>query len=227
MARSAPPAKKINPLLIWLVANLYRLYSMTWRKKIIYAPEFKEYIENAKERKTPILIVGWHEDAICNLHVTRVRDVLTMNSDSKDGQFMYQVISYFGSTGARGSANKNSVKALKGFIRIMRTGQYWAAIAADGPQGPRYKAKPGVTEMSKIFTCPIFCASTSVSSAWTIKKTWDKTKIPKPFSKVVYYFGPGIPALKKTDDAKDPGLLSSLEDAMSSNSIKATELLKN
>lgn len=226
MARTAPPAKKINPFLIWLVANIYRLYSFTWRKKIIYSPEFEAYVKTSIENKNPVLISYWHEDVVSNLHIARVRDMMTMNSDSKDGQLMYQVISYFGSTGSRGSANKNSVKALKGFIRIMRTGKYWAAISSDGPQGPRFKAKPGITEMSKIFSCPIFCESVYVSSAWTIKKTWDKTKIPKPFSKVVYYFGPGIEAVKRDENAKDPSLLARLEEAMSRNGDKASELLK-
>lgn len=220
MSTSNKKDRHFHPFVVWVMSVLYRIYAWTWRKKIIYSPEFLEYLE----KNEPILLSHWHEHINTLLYMAKVKKVVAMISDSKDGELVYQIIANFGSTAARGSARKNPIKALKGFIRLMKKDLYWAVIAVDGPRGPRRQVKPAITEMSKLFKCPIFTISVAASSVWTFNKSWDKGFVPKPFSKVVFYFGPGLD-FNESCDPKDPELLNKLENAMSENHEKSISLI--
>ncbi len=206
-------ADKINPFLIWLLTAFYKIFLFTLRKKVVYSPELQEYM---KEKK-PVLISFWHRDVNTLLYVARLHPMLTMISDSKDGQIVAQLMEQLGAVTARGSSRTNPVKALKSFIRQMRTGNYWSSIAVDGPQGPPQKAKSGIVEVARLFSCPIYSVNMAYSSKWVLKKSWDHTIIPKPFSKVVFYFSLALPPITREMDPKNPELLASLDASMSRN----------
>lgn len=206
-------SKKINPFLIWLLTGIYKVYLCTLRKKVVFSPEFKEYLKNGE----PVLLSFWHEDVNTLLYITWKFTTLSIISDSKDGQLVAQVMEQLGSKAARGSSRTNPVKALKSFIRLMKTGKYWASIAVDGPKGPARNAKSGVIESARIFKCPIFSVSTAYSSTWILKKSWDQTRIAKPFSKVIFNFSLALPKVTKEMDPKSPELLARLDENMSRN----------
>jgi hypothetical protein len=206
-------ADRFNPILIWFLSAFYKIYLLTLRKKVVFSPEFEDYLKTKK----PVLLSFWHQDVNTLLYITWKFTTLSMISDSKDGQLVAQVMEQMGSVAARGSSRTNPVKALKGFIRLMRTGKYWASVAVDGPKGPPKKAKSGIVESARIFKCPIFSVSAAYSSKWTLKKSWDNTIIAKPFSKVVFYFGPALEEVTKDMDPKNPELLARLDESMSRN----------
>lgn len=208
---------KFNPLLIWLLTFIYKIYIFTLRKKLIFSDEFKEYVKTKK----PVLLSFWHQDVNTMIYISFNHKTMTMISDSKDGQLVAQVIEQLGSVAARGSSRNNPIKALKSFLRIMKQGEHWGSIAIDGPKGPPKKAKSGILESARLLNCPIFTLTLAYGGYWTLKKSWDQTRVAKPFSKAVFHIGLGLPALSKADDPKDPQLLESLEKSMSSNQLIA------
>lgn len=206
-------ADKLNPILVWFLAAFYKVYLMTLRKRVVFSKEFEDYLKTGK----PVLLSFWHQDVNTLLYITWKYSTLSIISDSKDGQLVAQVMEQMGSVAARGSSRTNPVKALKGFIRLMRTGKYWASVAVDGPKGPPKKAKSGVVESARIFSCPIFSVNTAYSSKWILTKSWDQTIIAKPFSKVIFHFGLALPTVTKDMDPKSPELLTRLDESMSRN----------
>lgn len=149
-----------------------------------------------------------------------------MASAGRDGQIITQFLEVFGSKTVRGSARNNSVQALKAFIRELNSDVLCASIAIDGPKGPPLKPKPGILEISRVSKKPVFSASVAYSSFWTLKKTWDKSRIPKPFSKVVFYLDLAKDTLSREQNPKDPQLLESLENALLENNKKALGILE-
>lgn len=210
-------AAKINPVLIWFLALFYKLYNLTLRKKIIFSEDFKNYLKTER----PVLLAFWHEDVNNLLYISWKFKTMTMVSDSKDGQLVAQLIEALGSVTARGSSRTNPIKALKSFIRIMKKGEHWASIAVDGPKGPARKPKAGVLESAALFSCPIFTVSAAYSSPWVFKKTWDQTKLAKPFSRLTIYFGLGLEKVDKASLESRTELLASLEKNLSRNNQKA------
>lgn len=202
-----------NPILIWFIATLYKTLSLTWRKKIVFSPEVQKQIDN----NLPVILSYYHQDVNALIYIAWKHKTATIASDSKDGQLITQVLEHFGTKVARGSTRTHPVKAFKGFVKIFQENDVWASIAVDGPKGPPQKIKPGITQTSRMLKAPIFCLSVAASSKWVFQKSWDQSILPKPFSKVVYHFGPGVPTVTREDDPKDPQLLESLENSMSRN----------
>jgi len=149
-----------------------------------------------------------------------------MASAGKDGQIITQFLNFFGSKTVRGSARNNSVQALKAFIRELKLDNYCASIAIDGPKGPAFKPKPGILEISRLTKKSVFSVGISYSSAWTFKKTWDKSRLPKPFSKVIYYFDLAHSPLTREQNPRDSKLLEGFENALKENSKKALGILE-
>lgn len=215
-------SKRISSFYIFLLALFFRIYFFTIRKKIVYSQELKDEIKKGSS----VLVGLWHQDIIALLYFITFQKSVNMTSVGKDGQLIAQFSEYFGSEAVRGSTRNNSIQALKGFLRALRKENIWATIAVDGPKGPKLKAKPGLLEASRITGKPIFSTGVAYTSTWILKKTWDQTIVPKPFSKVYYYVGPAFKAVQRNQDTKDPKLLLSFEKGMSRNQEKALSLLQ-
>lgn len=198
------------------------LYTLTLRKKIIYSERFKEELK----KNSSFLIAFYHQDIFSTLYFVRVFKVLNMASAGRDGQIITQFLEFFGSSTVRGSARNNSVQALKAFIRELKNNNYCASIAVDGPKGPAFKPKPGILEISRISKKAVFSVGVAYSSSWVLKKTWDQSRLPKPFSKVVYYFDLAHETLSKEENPRDTKLLERFENTLLRNNKKALGILE-
>ena len=61
-------------------------------------------------------------------------------------------------------------------------------ITMDGPQGPRYLAKPGAAFLARKSGHPVIPFCVSADKKW-IMNSWDHFQIPKPFSRAVVLIG--------------------------------------
>lgn len=104
-------------------------------------------------------------------------------SASRDGEYIVKFFSHFGVKAERGSSSKNGARSAVNLIRILRSGGN-ICITPDGPKGPIGKVKGGMISICEkapdsrmIFVRVVF------SKYWEFA-SWDKFKIPKPFSKI-------------------------------------------
>ena len=203
-----------------MIAFLF--YFSILRKKTVYSKKFQEELD----KKTSFLSAIYHRDIFSTLYFIRIFKVLSMVSSGRDGQIVTQFLEFFGSRTVRGSARNNSVQALKGFLREFKKDKFQANIAIDGSKGPPLKPKPGILEISRFTKKPIFSVGVAYSSCWTLKKTWDQTRIPKPFSKVIFYFDIAHETVSKEQNPRDPKLLDGFENALMANYKKALVILE-
>lgn len=196
----------LSRLIYWT----YRLLTLTWRLEIKADPKTQSLLQESR----PVIFAHWHghELAIIQL-VTRFR-IATMTSTSKDGSLVDYVIHRLGGATSRGSATRGAVQALKGLVRICKSGKYNPSMAVDGPKGPIYKVKPGVFTLSRLSGFPIVTVAAAASKQKTFSRSWNKTFIPLPFSRVVVVFGPPLEPLGKEQDPKDQSLALHLEEQL-------------
>jgi hypothetical protein len=74
-----------------------------------------------------------------------------------------------------------------------------SGFTIDGPRGPRYVAKPGPVMLARRSGRPIILFHIGLERAWTLKKSWDLMRIPKPFTRAVLVFEPVLEVPKDTD----------------------------
>lgn len=157
----------------------------TLRVQIKHHPEY-----NAK---TQYLSAFWHGKQFLPVfemsrHQTK-RAVLV--SASKDGEILATWLEKMGYTVIRGSSRHNNVRALAQMMRALKEG-YTIGYGIDGPIGPIYEVKPGMSFMAKKLGLAIIPIGSAFSRRWVIQKAWDRYEIPKPFAKAVLYIGKPI-----------------------------------
>lgn len=129
----------------------------------------------------------WHYSIIYTLYYLRKYPATVMVSASADGEYIARLADEFGYNSVRGSKNHKGVEALKGMLRAVLGGDN-GAVVADGSQGPARIAQAGALLVAARSGQPIVPMAWSTSNFFTIN-SWDKTVIPKPFSRVDVFFG--------------------------------------
>ena len=111
-------------------------------------------------------------------------------SASRDGQYVTDLISFFGLSSLRGSSSKKGAAALRGALEAIHEG--WnVAFTPDGPRGPRYEMKPGPVIVASMTGAKIIPMSVNASRYWEVG-SWDKFQIPKPFSTLELVLGDAV-----------------------------------
>lgn len=209
-----------NHFLSLFIFILYRALMFTWRVRIEEHPETQKLIQG----KQPIILAHWHGDELALLHIVSKYNIATMVSTSKDGELMNSLIKRLGGQTSRGSSTRGGVRALKGLIKLLRSGNM-TSVAVDGPKGPIFKVKPGIFELSRLangYIVPLAACSTSSIS---FEKAWNKTFLPKPFAKIVVVLGKPHNPIEKKEDTKSIKLGESLGQDITDTKHQASKII--
>lgn len=177
----------VNSLLLRLapitLALVMRLCFATCRVRVHGGENFPDPRRTGK----PVIASFWHYSLIYLFHFLRGQKATVMVSASRDGEYIARLAGYFGFRAARGSRNRKGAEGLKVLIRAAREGES-CALVADGSQGPPLVAQPGAILLASRCGLPIIPMLWSAARYFTVR-SWDRTAIPRPFSRIDYYFG--------------------------------------
>lgn len=212
--------KRALPYLLFCV---YKLLQWSWRIEIHESEEMQQLMQN----KQSFVIAHWHGDELGILHLLKPYHVACIISTSKDGELMNKAVELLGAETVRGSSTRGGSSALKGMLRLKSRGRR-PSVAVDGPKGPIYEVKPGVFQISRLTKLPIIPISFAASKQHIFAKSWNKSRLPLPFSKVVIYWGKPIPAVTKQSDPRSPELALLLKQKIDeAKAISKNQLLKS
>jgi lysophospholipid acyltransferase (LPLAT)-like uncharacterized protein len=123
--------------------------------------------------------------------------ILAMVSASRDGDWLVplcrvrRIVPVRGSTGS-GGVDKGGRAALALLADSVRAGLP-ALLAVDGPKGPRNCVHRGVVDLARETDACIVVAGVFLPRSRSIlKRTWDRTQLPRPFSTLTGRFRPPI-----------------------------------
>lgn len=195
-----------------LIFSLYRLWFSTWRFEL-HEPES---LKKDLREKTPVLFAFWHGEMLGILPYCKHYPVVSMASVSTDGEIITHIIEWLGIRAARGSSSKKAVQGLKQIIRIAKEGLI-PVLPVDGPRGPLHEPKPGVFELSKILNAKIYPGRIISKKNWVSHRSWDKTFLPLPFSRVLLYWGEPMDAISRDKNPRDEIYKLSLKEALNAS----------
>lgn len=151
---------------------------------------FDRYI-GLKARGVPILFALWHGRMFLSIQAHRREGIVTMASQSKDGEVIAGWLTRNGYSVVRGSSTRGGSQALREMLRRVRAGNS-AALTVDGPTGPPRRVQPGIVELARLsgaWILPI----TSSSARPRFLASWDRYLLPRPFSRNVVVYGEPFP----------------------------------
>jgi lysophospholipid acyltransferase (LPLAT)-like uncharacterized protein len=194
-------------LITWAGFLAIRLISPTLR----LAVSFEDGAPAALETR-PMILAFWHSCIFPATYIWRNLQIRVLSSDSFDGEWTGRIIRKFGFVKVRGSSSRGAVRALLGMRRELDQG--WAvAFTIDGPRGPRFVAKPGPVLLARATGAPMVAFHIAVERAW-ILNTWDRSMIPKPFSRALMRVSRGIAVPAEADDSQRERLHAELQAAL-------------
>lgn len=153
-------------------------------------------------------------------YLHRGKNVAVLISESKDGDYINQVVHRFGNTSIRGSSSKGGSKALKAVIQHLKKGLP-AAFTPDGPRGPAFIVQPGLIAAAQVTQVPIIPFHYECSRQWILERAWDKHRIPKPFTTFVVSYGDPISVPRNLNEEEFEKVRLKVEEAMLNNRNRA------
>ena len=188
--------QKILQHLIWYIVK-----SLIWTYR--FEVQGKEHQDAARKvhSKGSFIFAVWHEQVVGVMAAHAwTEPYLALASRSKDGDYAAFVSQKMGFISVRGSSRKKQIdkggkEAMQEYIQKMNQG-ICGGITVDGPKGPRQVCKAGVVLIAKETGAPILPVVGLPARYWEFN-SWDRFKIPKPFSRIIIRYG--APILVKAD----------------------------
>lgn len=215
--------------LVWLlpliVVWFQRLIGFTSRFRFLTNEQYEELFKNKK----PFIYSIWHTNVLYSPYLHRGKNVAVLISESKDGDYINQVVHRFGNTSVRGSSSKGGSKALKAVIQHLKKGLP-AAFTPDGPRGPAFILQPGIIAAAQVTQVPIVPFHYECSRQWILERAWDKHRVPKPFTTFVVSYGEPISVPRNLNEEEFEQMRLKVEGAMLENrnrAIKEAERILN
>jgi lysophospholipid acyltransferase (LPLAT)-like uncharacterized protein len=165
-----------------------------------YEVEGWENFEAASRDGNIPIYTFWHNGIFLSIYFWQRRRIVVMTSQSFDGEYIARFIQRFGSGAARGSSTRGATGAMVEMARLMRAGCP-TAFTIDGPKGPRYVAKMGSVLLAKKTGHPILPFTIAAAKFWEVNKSWDRTQVPRPFTRARVLIAPPIYVPAEADEA--------------------------
>ncbi|MBW1716598.1 MAG: lysophospholipid acyltransferase family protein [Deltaproteobacteria bacterium] len=169
--------------LSYLAISFLRLILLTCRVHYIN----KDYIDEFLLGDKKVVVTTWHRCAIYFLFKYGSIHPMVLFSSSRDGDLLSDFAKKVGVIPARGSSTRGGKEGSEQLVKFLDTGGRVVATVADGPQGPAFRAKPGLVRIAQRSGVHIMPFTWSATKVWMFAKAWDKMIIPKPFSRIVVY----------------------------------------
>jgi lysophospholipid acyltransferase (LPLAT)-like uncharacterized protein len=168
---------------------------------------------------------SWHRGAIFLTWFYRNVHPMIMYSQSKDGDLIAGVAEDLGVVPVRGSSSRGGGDAFRKMVRFLRQStRSKAATVLDGPRGPKGIAKKGMLLLSMVAGVPLVPIMVSAYPAITLKKSWDKTILPLPFSKIVIMYKAPWRPQPHLQDAEIEILRQEIEDRLNQMLFECDQL---
>jgi lysophospholipid acyltransferase (LPLAT)-like uncharacterized protein len=165
----------------------------------------------------------WHGRILPATWYFRRRQIVVITSENFDGEWIARIIEKFGYGTARGSTSRGARKALIQMRRAMAAGRA-TGFTVDGPRGPARVAQPGAVWLAGATGNPILPFHLEADRHWTFR-SWDRTQVPKPFSRVALAIGAPIEVDRDGDDGRIEEKRVELERALSDLEARALGML--
>jgi lysophospholipid acyltransferase (LPLAT)-like uncharacterized protein len=174
-----------------IVYYFIRLINLTFRYRYV-GLENKEIAKKKSPHNSYVYAI-WHQNLIGGIlsHSLRKQKYTMIISESKDGELVSVTCEKLGHVPSRGSSTRGGQKALVELVRNLKNG-IPAALTVDGPKGPSKVVKFGVIEAAKLSNTCIVPFTAYPTKYWTLIKSWDQFRVPKPFCKMVVVIGEPI-----------------------------------
>lgn len=186
--------KKFYQIRSFLIAkignNFLYLLIKTCRLQIVGLDLYRELIEKEK-----CILMLWHNRLapvpfILSQYTPQTR-YAALISGSRDGDILKHIAHSYKNGSTIQVPHLARYQALQNIIRHVNERKTIVIMTPDGPRGPRYELKPGIAIAALQTQAHVISLNWEAKSYWEFK-TWDRFRLPKPFTSIQVTFSPSI-----------------------------------
>ncbi len=172
----------------------------------------REVLDAARSDPGAYILVFWHSRFVLMPYAYPGGRMAVLSSWHRDAVRLGEVLRRFGYELSKGSSTKGGASGLLDFVRKAREG-YDLGVTPDGPHGPRRVVKPGVIVAAGLAGLPIVPVTFSAAPARRLR-TWDRTLLPRLFSRGTFVYGAPITVAREASDEERERLRRALEEEL-------------
>lgn len=203
-------------------AFLLHLLALTWRSDASQLAKIDEQIASG----VPVVTVFWHSSYLSLFALAGGRPVTVFTSQSFRGKIIASICRAFGYAPSLLPPGRQGYHHMRKVLRDKRRDidqSVLVGIAVDGPLGPRHIVKPGALHIAARMGALVMPIHVTSHPNWTIRRRWDRFKIPLPFARVTLQVGPPIrvPETFGSDHEEVVQLRQRVHDRLNGDSVSA------
>ena len=169
----------------------------------------KEVLDAARRDPGRYILAFWHSRFVLMPYAYPGTRLVVLSSHHRDAEMLVRILRRFGLDISRGSTSRGGAAGLRSIVRKARIG-YDIGLTPDGPRGPRRRVAPGVISVARWSGLPIVPVTFSAAPARRLG-SWDRTLLPRPFSRGLFVYGNPLRVPREADDAEREHLRLALE----------------
>ena len=154
----------------------------------------EENLTNSITSDSPTMICVWHSRFLYSVYFLQSNNynIWALSSTHKDSEVLAQVLKRWKVNLIRGSSTRGWKHAIVEMKEKLNNSDTIIALTNDGPKGPPKVAKPGSVKLAIKQNANIITMTATASSFFEFN-TWDKLRIPKPFSTIHMHISKPMP----------------------------------
>ena len=155
----------------------------------------------AASRRDPghYVLCFWHSRFVLMPYCYPGPRIVVLSSNHRDAEALVRILRKFGIEQARGSSTSGGTTGMRQILRKVQEGCD-VGLTPDGPRGPRRRVQPGVVAVGRFTGLPIIPVTFSASSARRLR-SWDRTLLPRFFSRGLFVYGTPVSVPRDADPA--------------------------
>lgn len=188
-----------TPFGLWFTSSLLALIITLIVRSMRWRDDGLEHLDGLEKSDVGPIFASWHEYVFCAYKVVPL-PVTSLQSPHPDGKVLAYAFQKLGIQPVFASSNRNPLSGLKELASASKKGAR-IVISPDGPRGPARQMAMGPVAVAQLSGAPIIPILWSCDRFWRMK-SWDRLRIPKPFSKAVRVIGAPIYLPATSDKAE-------------------------
>ena len=171
-------------ILAYVLTKIIRLYIKTLRVQTFGKDRT---IQELSTSATGSVFLIWHDSILLTPLIewaTPFQPVDVLISYSRDGDIATEIGKQFRNVNVVRVKHNSRAAALVEICHLLEN-RHGLLITPDGPRGPRHKIKPGALFACQKCGAPVIPIMYAASSQYTLS-SWDRFRIPLPFSRILF-----------------------------------------
>jgi len=174
-----------------------------------FAVRNREVLDALRAADGRYILAFWHSRWVLMPYSYPGGKMAVLLSMHRDAELLARVLARFGLDTARGSSTQGGLQGVRTIVRLSREG-FDLGIAPDGPRGPRRRVQPGIIGVARMTGLPIVPVTYSCFPGRRLR-SWDKTILPRLFTRGLFVYGDLVRVPKDADEAEEERLRAALE----------------